>query len=305
MGFGQRHPVLMGLFILSGIFLLFVGGISLFFFAFLSPQRDRPSIFDTRASIGVIELNGVIVSPEQTIADLTYFRGNDKIKGILLRIDSPGGAVGASQEIFEEVKRTNLVKPVVASLGSVAASGGYYAALGAERILASPGTITGSMGVIIKFPNLQELFDKIGYQAMVVKSGPMKDIGSPNRPMTDEELTMLQELIDTTLDQFILAVAESRSMTEAEVRPLADGRIFSGQQALEHGLIDGLGNFTDGVTAVAELAGLDTGEPPHLVYPEKEGLSIFSLLSGSGQENLWNRLGHGYPVLSYEWSTPF
>jgi protease-4 len=304
MGFGQRHPVLIGLFILSGIFLLFLGGISLFFFSFLS-SRDRPALFDTHEAIGVIDLKGVIMSPEEIIADLTSFRRNDKIKGILLRIDSPGGAVGASQEIYEEVKRTNRVKPVVASLGSVAASGGFYAALGAERILASPGTITGSMGVIIKFPNLEVLFDKIGYQSTVIKSGAMKDIGAANRPMTEEERALLQKLIDTTLGQFVRAVAESRSMSEEEVRILADGRIFSGEQALEHGLIDGLGNFTDGVMAVAELAGLKDRETPKLIYPKKEGFSFFKLLAGSGQDNLWNRLGAAYPILSYEWNIPF
>lgn len=297
--FRQDHPVLMGFIILGVVFLFIWGGIT-FFISAVTRSTNKAELFG-KEGVGVIELKGVIVSPEDTIDDLTTFRANANIKAILLRVDSPGGAVGASQELYEEIRRTNKVKPVVASLGSVAASGGYYAALGAEKIVASSGTLTGSMGVILKFANLEELFGKIGYKSEVVKSGNLKDIGSPDRPMTQEERILLQELIDNVHNQFVRAVTESRKLSEGDVRKVADGRIFSGEQAKKLGLIDQLGNFTDAVLLAAELAGLKK-EMPRLVYPEEKGFSLFKALTGENTQTVLGRSISLSPVLSYEWA---
>ena len=302
MGFRSRHPVLLGLMILAGIFLLFWGAVSLLLTSALyQHEHDTGGLFSAREGIGVVELKGLIVSSEETIDTLTSFRNDTKIKAILLRIDSPGGAVGASQEIFSEVKRTNREKPVIASLASIGASGGYYAALGAEKIFANPGTLTGSVGVVVKFANLTELFDKIGYKSEVIKSGLMKDIGAVDRPMTPAERELVQRLIDNVHDQFIRAVVQRRKLPEDTVRRLADGRIFSGEQALESGLIDELGNFTDAVLAAAQMAGLDQKEP-QLIYPEEKGFSLISLITGKVQQEAFNRLLQYFPVLSFQWS---
>jgi protease-4 len=300
MSFRNRHPVLLGLMILAGIFLLFWGGISLLFTSAVG-QRDSTDLFSTREGIGVVELKGLIVSPEETIKTLTTFRKEEKVKAILLRIDSPGGAVGASQEIFSEVLRTNKEKPVIASIGSVGASGGYYAALGAEKIIASPGTLTGSLGVVVKFSNFAELFEKIGYKSEVIKSGLMKDIGAADREMTQAERELVQKLIDNVHNQFVLAVAQGRHLSEETVRGLADGRIFSGEQALAVGLIDELGNFTDAAEQAAKLGGLDQQEP-HLIYPEEKKYSLISLITGQVKQQALNSLLEYLPVLSFEWT---
>lgn len=290
----------MGFVILAGIFLLFWAGISLLISSVVAPSRSA-QFFSRQEGIGVVELNGIIISPEETIESLTTFRRDKKIKAVILRIESPGGAVGASQEIFEEVKRTNAVKPVIASLGSVGASGGYYAALGAERIIASPGTLTGSVGVILRFTNLEELFDKVGYKSEVVKSGLMKDLGAPDRAMTPAERALLQDLIDNVHEQFVRAVVNRRAIPEEKVKKLADGRIFSGEQALRSGLIDKLGNLTDAVIEAAQLANLDPDEP-NLVYPEQKKYSLLSLITGEVKDQLFKGVLQYSPLLSYEWT---
>jgi protease-4 len=182
-----------------------------------------------------------------------------------LRIDSPGGGVGPSQEIYDEVKAVDLVKPVVVSMGSVAASGGYYIAVPAREIIANPGTIIGSIGVIMEFTNFQELLEKIGLNSVIVKSGQYKDIGSPTREMTAAEREILQDLIDDVHSQFVSSVADGRNMDEEAVRAIADGRIFSGRMAMGMGLVDGMGNLEVAIRRAAELGGVD-GEP-NVVYP--------------------------------------
>ncbi len=300
--FRHEHPVLLGFLILGVIFLVFWGGIT--FFIATMTQRQRPELFGGKEAIGVIELYGLITASEDILKDLASMRENEHVKAVVLRIDSPGGAVGASQEIFEEIKRTNRIKPVVASLGSVAASGGFYAAIGAERIIASPGTVTGSIGVIFKFANLEELFAKIGYKSEVVKSGRLKDIGAPDRPLSPMERNMLQGVIDDVHNQFIKAVATQRDLPEEKVRGLADGRIFSGQQAKLAGLIDDFGNFTDATLLAASLAGVKTEENkvPRLIYPKKKEFSLFDFLAGEQSDALTNRLLNRFPGISYEWS---
>jgi len=298
--FRQKHPILLGLFILTGIFFLFLGGISLLISSLIS-HGSQTDIFSSKEGVGVVELKGLIVSSENTLKHLTEFRNNPNIKSIVLRIESPGGAVGASQEIYQEVKRTSAVKPVIASMGSMGTSGGYYAALGANTIIANPGTVTGSIGVIVKFPNLEGLYEKIGYKREVIKSGPLKDVGASNRPMSDKERKLMQDLIDNLYSQFVKDVAAARSMPEETVKELADGRVYSGEQALEIKLIDSLGNFTDAITMAAEMGGLDAKDP-QLIYPESDRrFSLFNLLTNA-EQSLVDNFVPSAPIISFEWT---
>jgi protease-4 len=297
--FRQKHPILLGLFILTGIFFLFLGGVSLLISSLIS-HDSQTDIFSSKEGVGIVELKGLIVSSEQTLKHLTEFRHDPNVKSVVLRIDSPGGSVGASQEIYKEVMRTNEVKPVIASMGSMGASGGYYAALGAENIIANPGTMTGSIGVIVKFPNLEGLFEKIGYRSEVIKSGPLKDVGASNRPMSEEERKLMQDLIDNVYGQFVRDIAAARDMEEDIIRELADGRVYTGEQALEVGLIDSLGNFTDAITIAADMGGLDV-ENPRLIYPKVDRkFSLFNLLTNA--ESLIDNFVPLYPILSFEWT---
>lgn len=298
--FRQKHPILLGLFILTGIFFLFLGGISLLISSLIS-HSSKTDLFSKKEGVGIVELKGLIVSSESVLKHLTEFRNDPNVKSIVLRIESPGGAVGAAQEIYQEIDRTNAVKPVVASMGSMGASGGYYAALGADIIMANPGTMTGSIGVIVKFPNLEGLFEKIGYKSEVIKSGPLKDTGASNRPLTEDERDVLQELIDNVYSQFVRDIAAARSLPAETILELADGRIYSGEQAVELGLIDQLGNFTDAITIAAEMGGLDT-EEPLLIYPKSERkFSLLNLLTNA-EQSLVDNFVPLYPILSFEWT---
>jgi protease-4 len=226
--------------------------------------------------VAIIEIRGVIIDPQPVVEKLVKLRKNEKVKAIVLRIDSPGGAVGPAQEIYAEVRKAQKEKKVLVSVGSVAASGGYYIACGADKIMANPGSITGSIGVIVESLNVEELLNKLGLKSVVVKSGKVKDMGSPFRPMTDEEKKLLQGVLDSVHEQFIRAVAEGRNLPLEKVRELADGRIFSGEQARALGLVDELGNFEDAIALAAKLAGIK-GEP-EVIYPEKKRFSILDLL---------------------------
>lgn len=278
----KKRPFLIAILLLSVIFL--------FFFALiytLSGMTGRPAGLAVGKKVGVIEVSGVIAASRETIEQLIDFRDDAAIKAIVLRVDSPGGGVGPSQEIYEEVRKAAAVKPVVVSIGSVAASGGYYIAVPAQRIVANPGSITGSIGVIMEFTNFQELLQKIGLRSDVIKSGEHKDIGSPVRPMSDNDRQILQSMIDDVHAQFIEAVAEGRKMDPEVVRPLADGRIFTGRQAMAAGLVDELGNLQDSIEVAAELAGIE-GEPK-IVYPPKPRTSVLEYLI---QETV-SQLRHG------------
>ncbi|MGH7253732.1 MAG: signal peptide peptidase SppA, partial [Nitrospiraceae bacterium] len=195
--------------------------------------------------IALIRVEGVILDAQQTVGDLKKFGDSPSVKAIVLRIDSPGGGVVPSQEIHDAVMRVRNKqnKAVVASMGTVAASGGYYIAAATDRIIANPGTLTGSIGVIMELANLEGLLKKIGVENVVVKSGRHKDIGSPFRKMSDEDRRILQSVMDDVHTQFIEAVAEGRSLDVSDVQPLADGRIFTGRQAKEIKLVDELGDL--------------------------------------------------------------
>jgi protease-4 len=244
---------------------------------FLLGKQD--SSFGLSEKVGIVRITGVIADSEQIVSHLKRFRKDEDIKAVVLRIDSPGGGVGASQEIYAEVKKTAREKKVVASMGGVAASGGYYVAAAANHIMANPGTITGSIGVLVEFANLEELLKKIGISATVIKSGTYKDIGSPLRELTSRERQLLNDFVGNVHEQFVTAVAEGRKMPKEEIRTIADGRIFSGEQAEELGLLDSLGNMEDAIALAAELGGI-TGEPS-IVYAEKKRFSVLEFILGS------------------------
>ncbi|NMC73117.1 MAG: signal peptide peptidase SppA [Geobacteraceae bacterium] len=228
-------------------------------------------------AIGVIEIKGMIVESNDYIHQLHSFRDNKRVKAVVLRIDSPGGVVGPTQEICEEVRKFVRKKPLVVSMGSVAASGGYYIAAPSNLIFANPGTVTGSIGVLMKLSNVQGLLGKIGLKIFVIKSGALKDSGSPLRPMSKEDRALFQDVINSMHVQFVTAVSEGRRIPLQEVRKIADGRIFSGEQALQHKLVDRLGNFQDAVAAAAKLSGI-TEENPKLIYPAKKKSSLLDFV---------------------------
>jgi protease-4 len=232
--------------------------------------------FTVVSGVGLVEVKGLIIDSQEIVKQLNDLRKDDKVKAVVLRIDSPGGVVGPSQEIHAEVKKLAARKKVVVSMGSIAASGGYYIACGASKILANPGTITGSIGVLMKFSNLEGLLGKIGMKAFTLKTGKFKDVGSPARPMTDQEKVMLQGVIDNTHSQFVRAVAEGRKLPEADVRSIADGRIFTGEQALALKLVDRLGTLQDAIAEAGKLAGIE-GEP-QLIRPPKKRRLLMDML---------------------------
>lgn len=212
--------------------------------------------------VAVVRIEGVIVDSRDAIEELRKYRENPGVKAIVLRIDSPGGGVVPSQEIYSEVLKAraeNKVK-VVASMGNLAASGGYYIAAATDRIVANPGTLTGSIGVIMELANVQGLMEKVGVQSVVIKSGKHKDLASPFRTMSVEDRAILQTVLDDVHDQFIQAVATGRAMKVEQVRDLADGRIFTGRQARTAKLVDELGDLQDAIKLAGKMGGI-VGEP--------------------------------------------
>jgi protease-4 len=226
--------------------------------------------------VALVKIEGVLITSDHVVDELHDYADDSSIKAIIIRIDSPGGGVVPSQEIYNAVKYAKKEgKKVVVSMGSVAASGGYYVAAAADKIVANPGTLTGSIGVKMEFANVEKLLEKIGVQGMVVKSGEYKDIGSPFRAMTEPEKKLLQSVIDDVHSQFILAVAEGRHLQEADVRAIADGRIFTGQQALALKLVDQMGDLTDSIQIAGSLAGIK-GKPA--VIEKRKKMPFFDYL---------------------------
>jgi len=242
------------------------------------------------AKVAIVEVDGIIgVGPDRSadadniVRTLGEYRDNPSVAAVVLRVNSPGGVVGPTQEIFSAVLRVRAAgKPVVASLGSVAASGGYYVAVAATRILASPGTLTGSIGVIMQLANVESLLKKVGVDYVVVKAGAYKDIGSFARPMRPEERQVLQALLDDVYGQFVTAVAEHRGLDRKTVLGFADGRVYSGQQARALKMVDELGGLEEAIEAAAKLAGI--AGKPKVIYPRRH-FSLRDLLS--------NQLGLG------------
>ena len=248
--------------------------------------EDSPGLSLSGNQIAYLELDGVISDSKEFVEQLKDYGKRAAVKSVVLRINSPGGGVAASQEIYEAVKkfRAETKKKVVVSMGSVAAAGGYYVACGADRIFANPGTITGSIGVIAEWYNYGDLLRWAKMQDVIIKSGTFKDAGSGTRPLTSEEKVYFQSLINNMYNQFVAAVASSRKMKDEDVRKLADGRVYTGQQAKADGLVDELGTFQDAIDAAARIAGIQ-GEPK-ILSPAKKSFSILDILLGESRSAL-------------------
>ncbi len=273
----ERKTVFTGLFyflLLSLIFFVFM-----FWTARIGNGKTSGWMGGGEDQIALIRIEGVIVGSEEITDILSRSNDDDHIKAILLRIDSPGGAVVPSQEIYDAVRKIRLAgkKKIITSMGTVAASGGYYIASASNYIMANPGTLTGSLGVIMEMANFEGLLQKVGVESVTIKAGANKDIGSPFRKMTKEEHLLFQTVLDDVHDQFIKAVADGRSLSMEKVVPLADGRIFTGRQAQKVGLVDGIGNMEDAITKTAQMAGIHG--KPNIVETQK-GVSIFKMLQG-------------------------
>jgi len=242
--------------------------------------------------VAIVELEGVIIDADAVVRELREHQDNPAVRAVVLRVNSPGGVVAPTQEIFTAVQRLRRAKkPVVASLSSVAASGGYYVATAADRIYANPGTLTGSIGVVMQMANLEGLLKKVGVDYVVVKAGQYKDVGNFARTMTPEERRILQALLDDVYSQFVGAVAEGRGLARETVLTFADGRIYSGQQAQKLKMVDELGGLDDAVEAAARLAGLPGR--PKLIYPRRK----FSLVELLRNQVGLDRVGALLPAL--------
>jgi protease IV len=300
----KQRPVLIIVAAALGLGVLFFA--VLFLAALLSGGRSakRMAPLSGLDRVALVKIEGVLITSDDAVAEIREYADDASIKAIVIRIDSPGGGVVASQEIYNAVLSARKAgKKVVISMGSVAASGGYYVAAAGDRIVANPGTLTGSIGVKMEFANLEKLLEKIGIKGMVVKAGEYKDMGSPFREMSPEEHRLLQSVIDDVHNQFIEAVAKGRSLPETDVRPIADGRIFTGRQALDLKLVDQLGDLEDSIQTAAELAGIK-GKPkvirkersfPLLEYFKEEAATWLSGVLARGLGTGLTRLQFLYP----------
>lgn len=267
----RKHPVIFGIMLLIGlgfVFFLFVYGLSA-----VATQRHS---FTAAEKVGIVSIEGIIGDSREAIEQLEEFDRDDTIKAVVLRIDSPGGGVAPSQEIYEALLNFKKKKKVIVSMGAVAASGGYLIACAADKIVANPGTITGSISAVMYFANAEELLKKIGLKASVVKSGKYKDIGSPVRDMTAEERALLQNLVDDIYDQFLGVIADSRKISREELKMIADGRVFTGKQALKLGLVDFLGNREYAVRLAGKMSGIKG--KPEVAYPKEKGPTLWEFI---------------------------
>lgn len=271
--------------VLGGGAFIFVA-LSLLAFAFYFSDETSPSFSLSPNQVAVLDLQGIIFDSREFVEQLRDYGNRSSVKAVVLRINSPGGGVAASQEIYEAVKkfRTESRKKVVVSMSSVAASGAYYVACAADKIFANPGSITGSIGVIAEWYNYGDLLRWAKLESIVIKSGPLKDAGSPTRPLTEPEKVYFQSLIDNMFNQFVAAVAKGRKLDQAAVRKLADGRVYTGQEANANGLVDELGTFQDAVATAAKMAGI-YGEP-RLITPPKKKFSLLDVLLGDSRSPL-------------------
>jgi len=266
----------------SGItLLLFFGGLFLLFFGLVV---SAATVLGGRApggpAVGVVELKGTIEDARRTMEAMRTFVEDEEIKGIVVRVDSPGGSVGPTQEIYREVLRARAKKKVVASLAGVAASGGYYAICGADRIIANPGTLTGSIGVITEIAHVEGILELLHIETESFKSGELKDSGSPLRSPTDADRNLFTGLVANVHQQFQQAVQKERKLSEEMMAKIQDGRVLTGEQAKDLGLVDDLGNLHDAVGVLQELAGIEGR--PRLVYPGKKAEEFLKELIDKG-----------------------
>jgi len=270
----KRNDVIIA--VLIGLSVLFV--FVVFSLAFMSLLSGRTLSFDPLGQrIAVIEMYGVMVESESTVRQLKRYGQDESIPAIVLQINTPGGTAAVAEEIYrhvEDVRQDG--KKVVASMGPLAASGGYYVACAADTIVANPATLTGSIGVQMRLPSTEELFRKIGVEFRVIKSGPHKDIGSPHRPMSEEEKRILQAVIDDSYDQFVEVVMSGRQLSREEVLAVADGRIFTGRQAHQMKLVDELGTYHEAILMAAQMVGIE-GEP-RLIRERRRKEDLFDIV---------------------------
>ena len=256
------------------------------FFLFIVAQIVSFSIDRTQLhlgeKVGIVSIEGAIFSSKKAVKELDEFAERKDIKAIVLRINSPGGSVAPTQEIYEKVKTLRGIKPVIASVGAVAASGGYYTALECEKIVANRGSVIGSIGVILEYPVAVDLLKKIGLRFETVKSGEVKDMGNPTREVTKRDREVFQSVINDLHRQFLNAVVEGRSLDKSIVEPLADGSVFTGEQALHLGLIDILGTFENAIEIAANFA--DISGKPKVIYPKKERSGLLDYLLGNAKQ---------------------
>jgi len=280
----RKHPVFFGMLLLIALGVAFY----LFFYG-VGAHSGKTKSFSLNDKIGVVSVSGIITDSAEIAEQLEEFGRDDSVIAVVLRIDSPGGGVAASQEIYDAVLALKKQKKVVASMGSVAASGGLLIACSADKIVANPGTITGSISAIMQFANVEELLKKIGLKASAVKSGKYKDTGSPLREMTPEETKIIQELVDDIYNQFVDVIVRDRKISREQVLSIADGRVFSGRKAKEYGLVDHLGDMKLAAGLASRLAGKD-GNNYDLVYPRKKRTSVFDYLMESAANQLTRSL---------------
>lgn len=273
--------------VFGGLFLVFL---AFLFLAYGAVKGDSPRLA-SGPKIGVIEVKGTIggggrgsVDSQDVLKIAKRFADDEEMRAVVVRIDSPGGSVAPSQEIYDELAKLAERKVVVCSMGDIAASGGLYVALACPTIVAEPGTLTGSIGVITQFPNVKKLAERLDVKVETIKSGKLKDAGNPLRDMTEEERGYWQALVNQVYEQFVRAVVESRELADADVRKIADGRVLTGEQAKELGLVDVLGNFHDAVDVAKEQAGLK-GEP-RLVFPPDDRARFLEELMGGAVKGI-------------------
>jgi protease IV len=268
-----------------------------------SDESDE-SMATSGEKIAVVELKEPIYSSEEIVRQFKKYRENKSVRAIVFRVESPGGGVAASQEIYEEVKKTrNAGRPVVVSMGSVAASGGYYVSCGATKIVANPGTLTGSIGVIFQFMHFEQLMNKWGIDETTMKTGKFKDSGSPFRKTTEEEKEYFKVLIGDVYDQFVDVVAQERHLERNKVIKYADGRVFTGRQALEYGFVDTLGTMEDAVGIAAALGGIHG--KPNVVKETKKRTIIERLIGDAATEVTKMRQEFlQQPILQYRFTSP-
>lgn len=283
-GFSQRHPFLFGFFLIITAVVLLLGAMAFFKF-WLGDETQAWG----KTELGVVKVQGMLTESGDLVDWIQELSDDEDIKGVVLRINSPGGLIAPAQEVYQAIERLGQKKPVVASMSTIAASGGYYVACAAESIIANPGSLTGSIGVKAQVPNFQELMRKLGVEQETIVSGDLKDAGSPTKEMTPKEREYFQEIVDELSGQFIQVVAQSRDLELQEVQELADGRAFTGTQALDEGLVDELGGMQEAVRILREKAQIK-GQVHLRQGPEQKGGLLSWILSSSGLQD-WLQQG--------------
>jgi len=293
----RRHPVIFGFLIL-----VIIGLLCFLILRTVVPFEKKSAGFSFKDKVGVLTIEGVLHNSKNTIDQLDKYEEDSDVKAVVLRVNSPGGSVVPSQEIYDKILQLKKSKKVVVSMGSVAASGGYYIACAADRIIANPGTITGSIGVIMQISQIEELLKKIGLKATVIKAGKYKDVGSPVRDMTPEEKNLIQNVIDDIHNQFIEVVLSNRNIPREEIENIADARIFTGRQALEAGLVDDLGNLEYAIDVASELAGVKG--KAEVVYPEKKRKSLLRYIASETVSSISDEFAMDDAGIAYLYKPP-